>query len=365
MNQDGTERLAKVLASRGVASRREAERMITEGKVTVNGEKVSHPGHPVDPKKDHIRVDGRRLPREPKQVYYVLNKPKGYITGRDDPKGRRSVLELLGEVPERVEPVGRLDFNTEGALVLTNDGDLAHALAHPSSGIPKRYLAKVYRCPSDQTLTRIQDGVMLEDGKTAPCRARVLKSTDSGNTWLEVTVTEGKNRLVRRLLAHVGHPVSKLRRESFATISVRGLEVGQYRELTGEEIQRLRDLSQGVVPAAAGRKARGSKAGFAKADPAWIAKREGKRYKRPSAEKGEGATAGASKPSASGSSKPGASKPAFSKPGAKPGAKPGKTPRGPERVGVSADSRGKRPSAVGGKTAIPAPRGGGRGGSSR
>lgn len=277
MNPDGTERLAKVLAARGVASRREAESMITAGRVTVNGEKVAHPGHPVDPAKDFIRVDGKRIPSEPKKVYFLLYKPRGYIVSRDDPEGRRSYLELLSALTMRVDAVGRLDFNTEGALLVTNDGDLANALAHPSSQVPKRYLAKVYRCPSEKTLERIQTGVMLEDGKTGPCKARVLKSTDTGNTWVEVTVTEGRNRLVRRLFAAVGHPVAKLRRESFATLSIRGMQPGELRELTAEEVARIQDLAKGVPASAAGRKARGRKVGFAKADPAWIARREGKR----------------------------------------------------------------------------------------
>ncbi|MDP2305359.1 MAG: pseudouridine synthase [Pseudomonadota bacterium] len=272
--QDGKRRLAKVMAERGIASRREAERMIEEGKVEVNGVVVSHPGHPVDAEKDRIKVDGKYVVRTPAhKVYFLLYKPKGYITGRDDPGGRTSVLELLGDVSDRVEPVGRLDINTEGALLLTNDGPLAHKLTHPSTGVPKRYLAKVWKTPSERTIQRIQDGVMLEDGKTAPCKARVIESTDTGNTWVEITVTEGKNRLVRRLLAEVGHPVSKLRRESFATISIRGLERGEFRSLTFEEVARLRDLANGVAASAVGRKTRGRKIGFAKPDEEWMRKR--------------------------------------------------------------------------------------------
>lgn len=273
MEAEDTRRLAKVLAARGIASRREAERMIEQGRVSVNGEAVSHPGHPVDPVKDVIKVDGRIIGAEPKKVYYLLNKPKGYITGRDDPEGRLSVLELLRSAPDRVEPVGRLDINTEGALILTNDGPLAHKLTHPSTGVPKRYLAKVWKTPSEATIQRLESGVELEDGRTAPCRVRVVESTDAGNCWLEITVTEGKNRLVRRMLAAVGHPVSKLRRESFATISVRGLEKGQYRLLTAEEVSRLRDLASGVAPAEAGHGNRPSKAGHAKVDPKWLKKR--------------------------------------------------------------------------------------------
>ncbi|MFN7143455.1 MAG: pseudouridine synthase [Myxococcota bacterium] len=270
---DGKRRLAKVLAERGVASRREAERMIEEGRVSVNGAVVSHPGHPVDPETDKIRVDNKFVGTPPKKVYYLLYKPKGYITGRDDPGGRTSVLELLGDVPDRVEPVGRLDINTEGALLLTNDGPLAHRLTHPSTGVPKRYLAKVWKTPSEKTLQRLQEGVMLEDGKTAPCKARVVESTDTGNCWVEITVTEGKNRLVRRMLAAVGHPVSKLRRESFATISLRGMERGEYRSLTKEEVDRLRELAAGEKAQNVGRKSRGSKAGFAKPNEEWLRKR--------------------------------------------------------------------------------------------
>ncbi len=271
--QEGKRRLAKVLAERGVASRREAERMIEAGRVSVNNVVVSHPGHPVDEHADKIRVDNRYLGAPPRRVYFLLYKPKGYITSRDDPEGRASVLELLRDVPDRVEPVGRLDINTEGALLLTNDGPLAHKLTHPSTGVPKRYAAKVWKTPSERTIQRLEEGVMLEDGKTAPCKVRVVETTDEGNSWVEITVTEGKNRLVRRMLAAVGHPVAKLRRESFATISLRGLERGEYRMLTGEEVDRLRELSEGVSAINVGRKAGRSKVGFAKPNAEWLRKR--------------------------------------------------------------------------------------------
>lgn len=261
MDQDG-ERLAKVLARHGVASRREAERWIAEGRVTVNGAVVD--GRvPVDVEQDQIRVDGRRLPAPPPLVYYVVNKPRGTITTRSDPEGRPTVLDDL-DLPFRVETVGRLDFDTEGALLLTNDGELAHALSHPRREIPKRYVAKVYRTPDERDLRALEQGVLLEDGRTAPAKARVLESTDKGNAWLEITVTEGRNRLIRRMMGALGHPVSKLRRESFGTISVRGMERGDVRPLTGEEIQRLKDLVAGVKPSRAGRRAR---KGFAKAKP--------------------------------------------------------------------------------------------------
>lgn len=278
MNEDGTERLAKVLAARGVASRREAEAMIAAGRIKVAGEVISHPGHPVHPDDPSIRLDDKPLPTAPRHVYYVLYKPKGYIVTRADPNARKSVMELLPELPERVEPVGRLDINTEGALLLTNDGDLAHRLTHPSTGVPKRYLAKVYRTPSDKTVARLEAGIQLEDGKTAPAKVRVLSATEKENAWVEITVTEGRNRLIRRMFAEVGHPVAKLVRQSFATISIRGLERGSFRALHADEVERLLEIGGGTPPSAAGKKARPKKFGFAKPDPKWLERRlEGKK----------------------------------------------------------------------------------------
>lgn len=258
-------RLARAIARSGLTSRREAERWIADGRVDVNGETVFHPGTPVDLEKDLVLVDAKPLPAPPEPVYLLMYKPKGTITGRDDPEGRKSVFDLL-DLPQRVEPVGRLDFQTEGALLLTNDGDLAHALTHPSSKVPKRYLAKVWRTPDDKTLERLRKGVQLEDGRTAPAKVRVLDTTDTGNCWLEITVTEGRNRLVRRMLEAVNHPLSKLRRESFATISIRGMERGDVRPLTGEEIARLEDIAEGKDPSRAGADFRYKK-GFARPKP--------------------------------------------------------------------------------------------------
>ncbi len=255
-------RLSKVIAARGVASRREAETMIGEGRVTVNNETVS--GVVFVDSDDEIKVDGKMLPPEPPKVYFLLYKPRGYITGRKDPEGRKSVLELVEDLRFRVEPVGRLDYDTEGALLLTNDGDLAHQLTHPSRKVPKRYLAKVYRTPSDKTLGTLATGVFLEDGRTHPAKVRIADTTDGTNAWVEVTVTEGRHRLIRRMFAQLGHPVSKLRRESFGTISIRGMERGQIRTLRKTEITRLQELARGVNPSKAGKK-KGK--GFAKAKP--------------------------------------------------------------------------------------------------
>ena len=264
MSED-TQRISKVIARSGLASRREAEVIVEAGRVKVNGEPIHHPGHPVQ-SADRITVDDLPLPAAPRHVYYLLNKPRGYITGRNDPEERKTVFELMGGIKERVEPVGRLDMDTEGVLLLTNDGDLAHKLTHPSMHVPKRYMVKVWRAPDEKTLNRIRNGIRLEDGRTAPCKARVVETTDKGNAWVEVTVTEGKNRLIRRLFETVNHPVSKLRRESFATIAARHCERGKVRPLSGDEVRRLHEIANGGDPRDAGQKSRYKK-GYARPRP--------------------------------------------------------------------------------------------------
>lgn len=258
--------LARLLAARGLASRRKAERLIFDGLVKVDGRVAEHPAMQVDPETQTIEIDGEGLPEAPPATYYIFFKPRGCITTRSDPDGRRSIFDVLPELPHRVEAVGRLDFDTEGALLLTNDGTLANKLLHPSTEIPKRYAVKVWKTPSERNLENIRNGrVYLEDGRVPPSLVRTLDGTDGGNAWLEITVTEGRNRLIRRLFAQLGHPVSKLRRESFATISIRGMERGQVRSLTAEEIRRLRDLAAGRKPTKAGRLQR--KAKWAKPKP--------------------------------------------------------------------------------------------------
>lgn len=234
-------RLAKVIAQRGIASRRAAEELINAGLVRVNGE-VAGVVTFVDPETDDIEVQGKRLPARPRKSYYVLNKPRGYITTRSDPQGRPSVLDLVKHLPVRVESVGRLDFDTEGVLLLTNDGELAHALTHPSREVPKRYVATVEGVPDDAALQAIRTGVKLDDGWTAPAKARLLKAT--GDARVEVTVHEGRNRLIRRMLKTVGYPVFALRRERFAGISAEGMEPGAVRELTDAEVKDLRILAE-------------------------------------------------------------------------------------------------------------------------
>jgi pseudouridine synthase len=257
-------RVAKLIAERGMTSRRDAEAWIKDGRVAVNGTVLDSPAVVVNPAFDTVTVDRKPLPARPDMVYYLMYKPRGVIVTRSDPQGRKSVFDLV-TVNERVESVGRLDFDTEGALLLTNDGDMAHALTHPSREVPKRYMAKVYRTPDQRDIKAIQEGVFLDDGRTQPAKVRVLNATDKTNAWVEITVTEGRNRLIRRLFAQLGHPVSKLRRETFATLTIRGMERGQVRRLTHAEIKRLKDLAAGQKPSRAGKKKTGK--GFAKAKP--------------------------------------------------------------------------------------------------
>jgi pseudouridine synthase len=260
------ERIAKVIARTGRASRRAAERMVEDGLVTVNGETVYHPGHPVRPDKDVISVDGERLPPPPPKRYFVAYKPRGLLTTRHDPQGRRTVQELVEHIPIRLEPVGRLDMDTEGVLLFTNDGELAHGLTHPSNEVPRRYIAKVWKRPDAKKMARLQRGIKLDDGFTGPAKARIVEETASGNCWIEITVAEGRNRLIRRLFDAIGHPVSKLRRESFGTVSLRGLERGMVRALSGAEVARLQDITGGVAPRRAGQNQKYRK-GFARPKP--------------------------------------------------------------------------------------------------
>lgn len=236
-------RLAKLLAQRGVASRRAAEEMIAAGVVRVNGQ-VAEVVTFVDPDSDVIEVRGQPIPGEQSKKYYALYKPKGYITGREDQWGRQSVLELAEHLPVRVEPVGRLDYDTEGILLLTNDGHLAHALTHPSREVPKRYRALAQGKLNLSIVIAIQSGVELDDGRTAPARASIGR-TIGENTWIDVTVTEGRNRLIRRMMLKLGHPVLDLRRVSFAGITLAGMKRGEVRELSAEEVASLRGLAEG------------------------------------------------------------------------------------------------------------------------
>jgi 23S rRNA pseudouridine2605 synthase len=232
------ERLQKILARAGVASRRAAEQLIVEGQVRVNGKVVSELGARADVSNDRIEVRGQPIARE-QHVYFVVHKPRAMVTTLHDPEGRPSLSELLTGIEQRVYPVGRLDFHTSGALLLTNDGDLAQALLHPSREVPKTYVVKLNHEADDRALQALRDGVTLDDGyHTRPARVLELRVED-GKSWLEITITEGKNRQIHRMLEAVGARVMRLSRLSFAGISSEGLRPGQLRPLERHEVAML------------------------------------------------------------------------------------------------------------------------------
>jgi 23S rRNA pseudouridine2605 synthase len=233
------ERIQKLLSRAGVASRRKAEELIEQGHVTVNGRRVTELGTKVDPSKDEVRVRGALVADVADRVYYVLFKPAGCVTTLSDPEGRRTVADFLGRsVIERVYPVGRLDYDAEGALILTNDGDLAHRLMHPRFGARRTYLAKVKGEPSELVIERLRAGVRLEDGLAKPLEAEKVQRADK-NTWIRLVVNEGRPHLVKRLCEAVGHPVVRLFRASYAGVSVEGMMAGELRELTRAEVKEL------------------------------------------------------------------------------------------------------------------------------
>jgi pseudouridine synthase len=241
-------RLQKVLAGAGVASRRAAERLILEGRVEVNGRTVREMGVRVDPETDAIRVDGRRLTIRPAvPAYFMLHKPRGVITTLSDPEGRPTVKDLLPRVRARLFPVGRLDYDSEGLLLLTDDGALARDLMHPRTGVPKTYLAKVRGRPSADVLERLEAGIVLDGRKTLPARARIVR--DAPNAWVEVRIVEGRNRQVRRMLEAVGHPVQRLRRTAYGGLLLGSLPAGECRRLTAAEVERLHRTVEAASPA--------------------------------------------------------------------------------------------------------------------
>src|SRR5881296_257023 len=234
-------RLQKVIASSGLASRRKAEVMIAQGQVTVNGRVVRELGTRVDPERDHVKVNGRHLRAVQPYAYLILNKPKNVISTLDDPGGRPTVKHLLPGVSVRVFPVGRLDFDSEGLMLLTNHGDLAQALLHPRYHVPKTYLIKVKGVLTDEELKSLGRGVELEDGVTSPATVKKVRKA-AQNSWLEITIHEGRKHQVKRMLESVGHPVSKLIRVRFGPLTLRDLAAGEYRYLTDREANALREL---------------------------------------------------------------------------------------------------------------------------
>lgn len=237
------ERLQKVLAHAGVASRRKAEQLILDGKVKVNGKVVTELGTKVS-SSDTVEVEGVKLEKEQK-VYYLLYKPRGIISAVVDDKGRKTVADLFPHVEQRLFPVGRLDYETSGLLLMTNDGDFSYLMTHPKFKIDKTYIAKVKGIPTREQLQQLSRGIVLEDGKTAPARVK-MQSVDrkTGKAIIEISIHEGRNRQVRRMFDAIGCPVQKLRRDRFAFLTLHGLNAGESRELTPHEVKQLRVLAE-------------------------------------------------------------------------------------------------------------------------
>ncbi len=231
-------RLQKVLAAAGVASRRRAEEIILDGRVRVNGRIVKALGTKVDSRKDRIEVDGRVLVAE-QPMTLLMNKPRGVVCTASDPEGRDTVVDLVSKAKARLFPVGRLDFATSGALLLTNDGDLAYALTHPKHGVEKTYLLKVRGQVDEVALQKWRDGVDIGDVVTQPAKVFMVEQ-EKNYTWIEITLHEGRNRQIRRMGEATGLDINKLKRVSFAGLTIKGLRVGQYRELAPKELARLK-----------------------------------------------------------------------------------------------------------------------------
>lgn len=232
-------RLQKILAEMGVASRRKAEGLIEEGRVTVNG-RVATLGDKADPEADHIKLDGKLLTRPSgRKTYLMLNKPVNVLTSLDPREERPTVRDLLRRIKVRVFPVGRLDFDSEGLLLITNDGELAHAVMHPSKKMPKTYMVKVRGVLEESDMQRLSKGITLEDGRTAPAEVRPVKVLRQ-NSWVEITIYEGRKRQIRRMLKAVGHPVIRLIRTKIDGVKLGTLKPGELRHLSNEEVKKLK-----------------------------------------------------------------------------------------------------------------------------
>jgi len=236
------ERLQKIIAHAGVASRREAEAMIRQGRVTVNGRVVTELGTKANAARDHIKVDGKLLSSAEPHRYIILYKPKEVMTTVVDPQGRRTVIDFIRGVRERIYPVGRLDFHSEGLILLTNDGDLAFKVSHPRHGSIKTYHVKVRGVPEERLIDKLQRGITIEGKRTLPCeivRLRTTARNEEGNSWFEVKLREGRTQQIRKMFQAVGHPVAKLKRVAIGPISDPKLTAGEWRELSKQEVKLL------------------------------------------------------------------------------------------------------------------------------
>jgi pseudouridine synthase len=238
-------RLQKILSAAGIASRRAAEEYITQGRVSVNGKMVTTLGSKADPDADEIRVDGRRIKAAQRRLYFLMYKPRGYITTRSDPQRRPTVVDLLnkGGVREYVYPVGRLDYESEGLLLLTNDGDLAARLTHPSHGVPREYEARVLGVPDRHEMERLAKGIVIDGRRTAPAKVelqKVIEGAHGQQAVLSIVIHEGRNRQVRNMCEAIGHPVERLRRVRIGPIADEHIRPGEFRELTPREVASLK-----------------------------------------------------------------------------------------------------------------------------
>ena len=238
------ERLQKIIAAAGIASRRKAEELITSGLVSVNGKLITELGAKADPENDDIKVRGKLLRGAERHIYLMINKPRGYVTTVSDPEGRPTVMELVGREHARLYPVGRLDYQSEGLLLMTNDGDLAHKLMQAASHVPKTYLVKVSREPDEASIDRLRKGISISRGcepgrrtRTAPARIRIVK--EAKNPWYEIILTEGKNRQLRRMFEEIGHHVEKIRRVRYGPLNL-DVPPGESRRLSDPEVRQLK-----------------------------------------------------------------------------------------------------------------------------
>lgn len=235
------ERLQKVMAHAGVASRRASEKLIKEGRVKVNGQTVTEMGVNVKPS-DTIEVDNIPITQEQK-LYFLLNKPRGVISSAEDPKGRKTVVDFFSSIDQRVYPVGRLDYDTTGVILVTNDGELTNKLTHPTYGVEKTYVAKVTGLIDKKAVSRLERGVTIDGYKTRPAQARIIDVNAASNTSLiELTIHEGKNHQVKKMMKTVGFPVEKLNRHQYAFLTAEGLQSGEWRELKNYEVNKLKQL---------------------------------------------------------------------------------------------------------------------------
>lgn len=232
-------RLNKYLADHGVASRRKADEMIDEGRVQVNGRKVFEMGLKINPETDKIKVSGKLVGAKPQPLYFIFNKPKSVVTSTSDPQGRPTVLDYFKRIKKRIFPVGRLDWDTEGLLLMTNDGDFANEITSPSSDIPKTYHAKLNGIPTDAKLEKLTKGVSIIGGRVRATHVKRLKKGSAKKDWIAITITEGKNRQVRRMFEKIGFDVVKLKRVAIGELKLATLKSGEYRPLTRKDLEKL------------------------------------------------------------------------------------------------------------------------------